>query len=126
MREDPEIVEVFHPAVVQTQVHHRLILFRDHGLSRIDAQPRRRQIQDGRILGDFRLWRDRVPEADVDLKADSGPVGQADGQGLRAPQPDYLSEALRVPPFSTAPRRTFQSPFTSASINFVCCFAYMR
>ncbi|HJX63507.1 MAG TPA: hypothetical protein VJ860_06090 [Polyangia bacterium] len=67
-REHGDIVEVLHAAVGHAELHHGLELFGDDGLTRVGTQARRREVKERWELDDHCLRRDRIAEADVDLK----------------------------------------------------------
>ena len=66
-----DVEEVLHPAVRQSESHHRLGLLRNGGLWPISAAPRAWEVEETRIIQDFRWRHDGVSGADVDLKRDS-------------------------------------------------------
>jgi hypothetical protein len=66
-REQPEIEEVLHPAVQGSEVDHSFELLGHDGLSRIHAEPRCRELEEGRVGPNFRARMNNVAEADVEL-----------------------------------------------------------
>lgn len=69
MREDQQVVEVFHACIGYAQAYHRLELLRYHRLLWIDAQMRLGQIKQCREVSLLSGWRDDIAEADIGLHA---------------------------------------------------------
>jgi len=64
--QDPNVVEVFHPAVGAAERNHGLKFFGDDRLGRVSAQPRRRKVEQRGIVNRLEAGLHRIPEADID------------------------------------------------------------
>jgi hypothetical protein len=64
-REQPDVVEVLHPAVLRTEIDHRMELRRDDCLARVAGELRLREVEKRWIGNLFRRWRDDIAEAHV-------------------------------------------------------------
>ncbi len=69
-REGPDVVEVFHSAVEETEFDHGFDFFGDEGFAVVGAEGRGGKVEEAGILYKFRAGGDDVVEADVDLEAE--------------------------------------------------------
>lgn len=66
-RQGPDIEEILHATVYLTELNHGFEFFRDGCFSAVSIEPRRREVNYGRVFAERRSRSEHVPEPEIEL-----------------------------------------------------------